>query len=64
MSCGGGGVHLLSGVGGSHRLWVEGGTGGGGGSAEVRGFNPHVFDWPTVCEGMCLVRVLFTNQVG
>lgn len=43
--------------------WEEG-RGGGGGSAKVRGFNPHVFDWPTVCEGMCLVRVLVTNQVG
>lgn len=64
MSCGGGGVHLLSGVISSHRLWVGGGTGGGGGSAKVSGFNSHVFDWPTVCEGMCLVRVLFTNQVG
>lgn len=28
MSCGGGGVHLLSGVASSHRLWVGGGTGG------------------------------------
>lgn len=64
MSCGGGGVHLLSGVASSHRLWVGGGTGGGGGSAKVRGFNPHVFDWPTVREGMCLVRVFFTSQVG
>lgn len=41
-----------------------GGVGGRGGELTVRGFNPHVFDWPTVCEGMCLLRLLFISQVG
>lgn len=74
MSFGGGGVNLLSDVATSHcpggEVWVtdRAGQGGveevGGRGVTVGRFNPHVFDSPTMCEGMCLLWLLFTHQVG
>lgn len=51
-------------------VWVEGESWPGWGwwwglGLTVRGFNPHVFDWPAVWKDLkCLLRLLFINQVG